>query len=889
MTQDTMQGAFDLFDETSGVVASPAATTQPTAPDAQSDAQSATQPDAQPDVAWYEALEYTDASALSLQARGVADVAALSADVAQRVWARVASWVEADQVAYYVKDAPGSSDAAYDARMEFLKRLEAAFPALDTEQSPTHRVGGDFSNDFASVDHPSRMLSLDDVFSIGELENWYTGVRRQLDLGAHAPLPMTCEVKIDGLALNLIYRNGVLEQGLTRGDGVTGEDITANVRTIANIPQNLSGAPEDIPEFVEIRGEVFMRFDDFEELNRANERAGRALFANPRNAAAGSLRQKDPRITAQRRLSFYAHGLGLVRWGEGSAHAGGNAAEHATEHAAELEKQSDAYDFYEKWGVPVSSHTRIVQSFADITDMIEYYEQHRYDIEHALDGIVVKVDERALQQRLGMTSRAPRWAVAYKYPPEEVNTELLDITVQVGRTGRVTPVAQLKPVLVAGSTISRATLHNPSEVEFKGVKIGDVVVVRKAGDVIPEIVGPVLSAREGREDQLRDFVMPDVCPSCGTPIAPEKEGDKDIRCPNSESCPAQLAERIIKLGSREAFDIDYLGNQVAQALANPELDRPSSVEFYAPDLKAVEVKDDASGSAAGSAVSYIPAEGLTLPAEQTPVVQSLADIFTLDAYKLRDVKVWREVPLVHVTSYVDPDTGKKKTKRKRVGGSGLWHQVPAFYNAPKKKKDENGQEYVEPAEPSKTTVAMLEQLQKARDADMWRVLVALSMRHIGAPNAHALAVVYPSLPSFVGVSMEDLSSIDGVGEALAESVYSWMSHLGNTADWRGRILQAWMDAGIGMRVAEKEELDQTLAGLTIVVTGSLEGFTRDGIKETILAHGGKPSGSVSKKTDYVVVGEAPGAAKITKAEAAGVPMIDADTFLHMLETGERPQ
>ncbi|TCD53600.1 NAD-dependent DNA ligase LigA [Alloscardovia theropitheci] len=808
---------------------------------------------------WWESLEYTDDNALSLNS---ADISVLSTEEAARIWAQIAAWVETDQIAYYINDAPASSDAAYDARMEFLKRLETAFPTLDTEQSPTHRVGGNFSQEFTSVEHPSRMMSLDDVFSISELQNWYVGVRRQLGMTEHEPLSMTSEVKIDGLALNLIYRNGVLEQGLTRGDGVIGEDITANVRTIASIPQNLAGDADEIPELVEIRGEVFMRFDDFEELNRENERQGRALFANPRNAAAGSLRQKDPRITATRKLSFYAHGLGIVQWPEGSERASG------------VERQSDAYELYKTWGIPISSHTRIVQSFNEITDMIDYYGEHRYDIEHALDGIVVKVNERSIQERMGSTSRAPRWAIAYKYPPEEVNTELVDITVQVGRTGRVTPVAQLKPVHVAGSTVSRATLHNPSEVEFKGVKIGDIVVVRKAGDIIPEIVGPVMAARAGREDRLRDFVMPQVCPSCGTPIAPEKEGDKDIRCPNSESCPAQLTERIITFGSRTAFDIDFLGDQVASALANPELDRPTSVNLYAPHMKAIEVIDGQEPD------DYEPAEDLELPAPQTPVVQSLADLFTLSVDKLRDVRVWREIPLVRITRYIDPDTGKKKTKRKKIGGSGLWHQVPAFYNAAK--NDETPQ-------PSKNTLSMLEQISHAPEAEMWRVLVALSMRHIGAPNARALADLYPSLPSFSGVSRQELLQINGIGPALADSVYSWMSHLGNTADWRGRILQAWMDAGVGMRVVQKEELSQTLSGLTIVVTGSLDGFTRDGIKETIIAHGGKASVSVSKKTSYLVTGNEPGASKLTKAEEAGVPIINAEQFMTLMETGQLPQ
>ncbi|MCT6917725.1 MAG: NAD-dependent DNA ligase LigA, partial [Bifidobacteriales bacterium] len=430
---------------------------------------------------WIASLQPDDADAMRL---GELDLDSLGAQQAQRLWSRLAAWVESDQVAYYIDDAPVSSDAAYDARMRCLQELESRFPSLDTPQSPTHRVGGTFSNDFASVRHPSRMLSLDDVFSVAELRQWYDGLRNELDWPQDKALPMTSEVKIDGLALNLLYRNGVLEQGLTRGDGVTGEDITLNVRTIPGIPQNLSGPARDIPEFVEVRGEVFMRFDDFNALNGQQEQEGKAPFANPRNAAAGSLRQKDPRITASRRLSFYAHGLGSLRWGP--AHPKGT--------HDEVIDQSQAYDLYKQWGIPVSPHNRVVTSFDQILDMIDYYGQHRNDIEHALDGIVVKLQDRDLQRRLGATSRAPRWAVAYKYPPEEVNTRLLDITVQVGRTGRITPVAVLTPVTVAGSTVSRTTLHNASEVKRKGILIGDTVVVRKAGDVIPELVGPVVEA-----------------------------------------------------------------------------------------------------------------------------------------------------------------------------------------------------------------------------------------------------------------------------------------------------------------------------------------------------------------------------------------------------------
>ncbi|WP_082440350.1 NAD-dependent DNA ligase LigA [Bifidobacterium aesculapii] len=859
---------------------------------------------------WIAALQATDADAVRLDRL---DMASLNSENAARLWARVAAWVESDQIAYYIDDAPVSSDTAYDARLRCLQRLEAAFPALDNPQSPTHRVGGTFSNDFTSVRHPSRMMSLDDVFSIEELRDWYDSVRRDLDWPDGKALPMSCEVKIDGLALNLIYRNGVLEQGLTRGDGVTGEDITLNVRTIGSIPANLGGDTGDIPEFVEIRGEVFMRWDDFHTLNREQEDAGRAPFANPRNAAAGSLRQKDPRITATRRLSFYAHGIGTLRWGAGRA---------AGTHDA-VNDQSEAYALYEKWGVPVSPHNRTVTSFSEILAMIDYYGEHRGDIEHALDGIVVKVDDLALQRTLGATSRAPRWAIAYKYPPEEVNTELLDITVQVGRTGRVTPVAILKPVYVAGSTVARTTLHNPSEVKRKNVLIGDTVVVRKAGDVIPELVGPVLERRKGREGELREFVMPEHCPSCGAKLAPAKEGDKDIRCPNVESCPAQLTERVISLASRKAFDIEHLGDQSAVALTNPEENRPDSVATYAPNITEILVQPGEEPE------PYEPVEGLSLPERQTPVLSSEAGLFALTAADLKDVRVWREAPIIEVHETVGTNGRKKKT-RKRVGGSGLWHQVPAFWTTPTAARkltakqlqaragapDANDvtvtayPDYDVPTDavivrvdskrtrageadvpvyirPGENTRKMFDEMDKARHADLWRVLVALSIRRLGPPTARLIASSLGSLDAIAAASEEELTAIDGVGPEIAQSVVNWFAAAREPGDWRGETLRAWKAAGVGVAAAEASTLPQTLAGKTVVVTGSLEGYSRDSAKEAIIARGGKAAGSVSKKTDWVVVGANAGS-KAAKAEELGIPMIDEDGFAHLLKTGEIP-
>ena len=826
--------------------------------------------------AWIDALRYTDNDAMDLDDL---DVQRLTAEQAARLWARLAAWVETDQMAYYVDDAPVSSDAAYDARLRCLQRLESAFPQLDTPQSPTHRVGGTFSNEFASVRHPSRMMSLDDVFSYDELRAWYNSVRRDLDWPEGKPLPMTCEIKIDGLALNLIYRNGVLVQGLTRGDGVTGEDITMNVRTFQSIPATLHGPEGDIPELVEIRGEVFMRWDDFRALNARNEDEGKPPFANPRNAAAGSLRQKDPRITASRHLSFYAHGIGELQWGEGKP----------VDVADEVHDQSEAYALYERWGIPVSPHTREVTNFDEIIEMIEYYERHRYDIEHALDGIVVKVDDLALQRRLGATSRAPRWAIAYKYPPEEVNTELLNIIVQVGRTGRVTPVAILKPVYVAGSTVSRTTLHNAYEVKRKGILIGDTVVVRKAGDVIPELVGPVIARRAGREADLREFVMPTHCPSCGTLLRPMKEGDKDLRCPNAESCPAQLTERIINLASRKAFDIEHLGEASAVALTNPEEDRPDSVEAYAPGIRELLV------APGDEPEPYVAPEGLELPEPQQPVLSSEAGVFALTAYDLKDVQVWREAPIIEVREHVD-EAGKTHRTRRRIGGSGLWHQVPAFWTNPIKQgkdkpvpsdavvvvvQERTGRAiYVGPAE---NTRKMLAEIDKAKHTDLDRVLVALSIRRLGPPTARLIAQRFGTLDAVAHASVDELTQISGIGVEIAESVVDWFAKARESGDFRGRVLEAWKQAGVRME-ADHSDLPQTLAGTTVVVTGSLEAYSRDSAKEAIVARGGKASGTVSGKTDWVVVGANPGS-KAAKAEALGVPMIDERQFGELLETG----
>ncbi|HLS00740.1 MAG TPA: NAD-dependent DNA ligase LigA, partial [Beutenbergiaceae bacterium] len=514
--------------------------------------------------------------------------------------AQLARQIRAHQFAYYIGK-PTIPDADFDALLRELTDLEQQHPHLRTEDSPTQTVGGAFTTEFDTVDHVEPMLSLDNAFNVEGLRAWYDRVRGEVS----GEIPLLGELKIDGLAVSLVYEHGILTRALTRGDGVTGEDVTYNVRTIATVPIQLHG--EDHPELLEIRGEVFYPIKAFEELNAALRDEGKQTFANPRNTAAGSLRQKDPRITAQRKLRIYAHGFGAIQWSQGP----------------QLRRQSQEYDFLEQWGVPVSPYNHVFSSIDAVVDHIEEVEQRRHDYDHDIDGFVIKVDDISMQRQLGTTSRAPRWAIAYKYPPEEVTTTLLDIRVNVGRTGRVTPYGVMTPVSVAGSTVEMATLHNANEVRRKGVLIGDQVIVRKAGDVIPEILGPVEAERTGSE---REFAMPTHCPSCGTLLAPAKEGDVDIRCPNRRSCPAQLRERVFALASRSGLDIDALGWEAAIALTDPENNRP----------------DDADTP------------------HQTPVLRDEGDLFDLTVEELRDVVVWR---------------------RKRIKGRATqeWEQIPYFY------------------------------------------------------------------------------------------------------------------------------------------------------------------------------------------------------------------
>lgn len=758
---------------------------------------------------------------------------------AQRRWAELVAQVEADQRAYYEADAPVSSDAEYDARMRELEALEAAHPALQTPESPTQRVGGRAATGFATVEHLERMLSLDNAFSEEDLAAWAARVHRDLGVSPEASVEYLCEVKIDGLAIALLYERGRLVRAATRGDGRTGEDVTANVRTITTIPQQLAGDPATHPAVIEVRGEVFLGVEDFAALNEALVAAGQAPYANPRNTAAGSLRQKDPAVTASRNLRMYAHGVGALQWDEG---------EHA-----ELARQSDAYALFEQWGVPVSPHNRVVDGLAGVQEMIAYFGEHRHSIEHELDGIVVKVDELALQRRLGATSRAPRWAIAYKYPPEEVNTRLLAIQVGVGRTGRATPYAVMEPVLVAGSTVRQATLHNQDVVRAKGVLIGDVVVLRKAGDVIPEILGPVVALREDGV-QRTEFVMPAECPECGTPLRPMKEGDVDLRCPNAESCPAQVRGRVEHIGSRGGLDIEALGEVTAAALTQPyePADPPLRTEKNLFGLTVDQL-------APIRVVVRDPETGLPRPFEG---VGESGEVEMSDGSVLL-AKVVRPFQKVAARTY--PPGFEDATPAERRA-AGVRKDFPVYG-------------------PSTTAQTLVDELRVARTKDLWRILVSLNIRHVGPVAARALAEWFGSLDAIRSASRDELAAVEGVGPVIADEVLAWFD-----VDWHQEIVETWRKDGVRFETpghpgpGARQQPTGPLAGLTVVVTGGLEGFSRDGAKEAILAAGGKASGSVSKKTDYVVVGENAGS-KETKARDLGLRILDEAGFVALLAGG----
>ena len=662
---------------------------------------------------------------------------------------QLAEEIREHQYRYYVEDRPTVSDAQFDDLWRELLTLEESHPDLVDPNSPTREVGGGFSTHFTQVDHIEPMMSLDNVFDEEELESWFERVEKEI-----SPTWL-CEVKVDGLAINLLYQDGALVRALTRGNGTTGEDVTLNVKTIKGLPHRLDG--ESHPRLIEVRGEVYFPLVAFKELNESLEESGKSPFANPRNAAAGSLRQKDPRVTASRPLAVTVHGIGSI---EGRS----------------FKTQGEAYEAMRSWGLPVSGYVEVLETKKEVEGFIGRFLEHRHDLEHEIDGVVIKVNEIDLQRRLGATSRAPRWAIAYKYPPEEVTTKLVDIKVSVGRTGRVTPYGLMEPVRVAGSTVTHATLHNQMEVARKGVLIGDTVILRKAGDVIPEILGPVTSARDGSE---RPFVMPTECPECGTRLRAITEGDVDIRCPNARSCPAQLRERLFYIGSRAALDIDILGMEAANALL------------------------------------------------ESGVIEDESGIFSLTADQLGAID---------------------------------------FFT----KKD---------GSLSATAEKFLSALAGAKDRPLWRVLVALSIRHVGPTAARALEDSFGSIDAISAATKDELSAIEGVGEVIAESILEWFE-----VPWHRQIIERWKSAGVRMVGAPRSQLPQTLKGLTVVATGSLEGFTRDSVSEAITSRGGKASSSVSAKTDFVVAGSGAGS-KLAKAEELGVRILDEEEFVTLLEKG----
>jgi DNA ligase (NAD+) len=654
------------------------------------------------------------------------------------------------QFKYYVLDAPSITDAAFDKLWNQLIELERKYPQYKLESSPTLEVGGGFATAFTQHDHIEKMMSLDNVFDNDELETWFDRIEK-----AGVKNTWLCEVKVDGLAINLLYENGRLTRALTRGNGTTGEDVTLNIKTIKSVPTELSG--KDLPATLEVRGEVFFPLQSFDDLNDSLEESGKPRFANPRNAAAGSLRQKDPKITASRPLDVVVHGIGAAT-------------------GVKFDKQSSAYELLKGWGLPTSSRYKVVSNRKEVLAFIDQYEKNRHNVEHEIDGVVIKVNEIDAQSNLGFTSRAPKWAIAYKYPPEEVSTKLLDIKVSVGRTGRVTPFAYMEPVKVAGSTVTNATLHNAQEIVRKGILIGDTVLIRKAGDVIPEVLAPVIEKRTGAE---RAFVMPSKCPDCGSKLRAMSEGDVDIRCPNSQSCPAQVVERLFYIGSRSALDIDVLGYEAAAALLADKLVTDEG------DLFSLTLKD-----------------------------LSKSDFFT------------------------KKDGSISVIADRFVAG-----------------------------------------LELAKTRPLWRVLVALSIRHVGPTSAQALANKFGSIANIQKASADELANIDGVGRVIAEAIVEWFD-----IDWHKQIIRKWEKAGVALVDAPKEKIPQTLEGLTIVATGSLSSFTRDEITEAITSRGGKAASSVSSKTDFVVAGDSAGS-KLEKATELGITILDEAGFKKLLEKG----
>jgi DNA ligase (NAD+) len=723
---------------------------------------------------------------------------------------------------YYEKNASTVSDADYDAMVRRLDELERLHPELQKADSPTQTVGGRAeTTQFAPVEHAERMLSLDNVFSEDELAEWAAKVER--DAGSER-VRFLSELKIDGLAINLRYENGVLVTAATRGDGVVGEDVTGNVLTMGTIPERLSGSGH--PPLVEVRGEIFFPVELFDQLNERQRQAGERVFANPRNAAAGSLRQKEEGKSAEK-LALMQNRLKSLRM---LVHGIGAWPGRELERDTQVTSQSEVYGLLEQWGLPISTHFRVFDTIDEVAGFVKKYGEQRASVEHQIDGIVIKVDDLGLHEELGATSRAPRWAIAYKYPPEEVNTKLLDIVVSVGRTGRATPFAVMQKVEVAGSEVRQATLHNQQVVKAKGVLIGDTVVLRKAGDVIPEVLGPVIELRDGTE---REFVMPSECPECGTPLKPAKEGDIDLRCPNARSCPAQVRGRVEHIASRGSLDIEGLGEVAAAALTQPAVPEtpPLATEAGLFDL-------------------------------------TMADIFPIEVV-VRD----SETGMPKLTEQGEPKRDTPFRRRRNIKRDGAHDPAADVFDGD------------ETSVPSKTAHEMLANLEAAKTKPLWRMLVGLSIRHVGPVAARALANYFGSLDAIRAASRDELAAVDGVGGIIADALIAWFE-----VDWHVEIVERWAAAGVQFSTpghpgpGAATEAGGVLAGVTVVATGSLEGFSREGALEAIVQAGGKAASSVSKKTDFVAAGPGAGS-KLAKAEALGVRIIDAEQFALLLQEG----
>lgn len=807
---------------------------------------------------------------------------------AQKQWEELVDQINQARVLYYDRDRPTLSDAEYDQLFRQLEELEGHFPQLINPDSPTQTVGGSAQKTFSSVTHLERMASLDDVFDTDEVSSWYQ--RMAQATGEEKP-QVSAEVKIDGLAVNLTYRNGKLVLGATRGDGSVGEDVSANIRTIANIPSQLSGAV--VPEICEIRGEIYFPLSAFNKLNEQRsaqweeyssakkagslaawraqrQKAGQPSkveppFVNPRNAAAGSLRQKDARVTATRPLAMIAHGIGKVQWKAADLAAG----------FAPPASQLQWYHQLREWGLPVSEYTRPLRGLDKIQEFITHIGKIRPEISHEIDGVVLKIDDLKTQDELGFTARAPRWAVAYKFPPQEVHTKLVDIRVGVGRTGRITPYGVMEKVLVDGSNVERATLHNPFEVRRKGVKIGDTVVLRKAGDVIPEIVCPVVDLRDGSE---QDWQMPQHCPSCGSEIRPEKEGDKDLRCPNQRHCPEQIKERVIFLASRGALDIEGLGEQAAAALTMPEADRHQV---------ALALTRGEAVAAAGSFIYFseadptasVPAEDAEslLPPPALPALPLESGLFDLDTGQLLQVKTWNRKQITksdraklksQLIAGGKSDKEAADLSKKLLSSGEIWSHTPYFAGG-------NPQA---PALAARGKL-LLAELEKAKTQPLWRILVALSIRHLGPQASRALAARFGSLQAIASASESELTSVDDIGAEIASSIKGWFA-----VDWHQEIVSAWEKAGVVMREEASADSEQTLTGLNIVVSGRVEGYTRDEAKEALMRAGGKSASSVSKNTNLLVYGEKAGS-KLKRARELGVACLPEQYFSQLLAQG----